>query len=47
MSMISKFLEGQQNQPRPDVINVNLQLSSSELKEIGNLLNKLRENKGE
>jgi len=45
LALVSKFLEG--NKPDGDQIHVNLTLTSQELKEIGNLLNKLREKKGE
>jgi len=47
LGLVSKFLEGQeQNSKHRDVINLNLQVSSTELKELGELLNKLRSQNG-
>ncbi len=47
MGLVSKFLEGQEkNNKNRDVINLNLVVSSTELKELGELLNKLRSNNG-
>ncbi len=40
-TLVSKFLEGQE--PKTDMIHVNLTLNAEELKEVGSLLSKLRD----
>jgi len=47
LGLVSKFLEHQESAIRPnEIISVNLSLTAAELKEIGELLNKLRSNNG-